>query len=81
MALDETQVPRVSQSFCCHVFTRQQLVYPIASLAGLEEPAVAIRFSPVVYKRISISSVDTKEENAPPAAAVSVLPSKYRLDD
>ncbi len=53
-----SQVPlgseRPMQSFCCHVFTRNQLALPTASLAGLEEPAIAVRFSPAVYKKINI---------------------------
>ena len=44
----------LSQSFCCHIFARNQLNYPIASIVGLEDSAVAIRFSPVVFKKLDV---------------------------
>lgn len=65
--------PRLTASFCCHVFSRNQLTFPIASLAGLEEPSVAIRFSTVVYKAIQhpTESIDL----------TSSLSKKFRLEN
>ena len=39
-------------SFCTHVFLRDHLQSPIVSLVGLEEPSVAIRCCPLLFKRV-----------------------------
>lgn len=38
------------QSFCTYVVSRNNLTTPIVCLPGLEEPSIAVRCSPVVYK-------------------------------
>ena len=38
------------KSFCTHIFSRNHMVYPMISLMGLEEPSVAVRCSPILYK-------------------------------
>lgn len=47
---------KAQQSFCCHVFARNQLTFPAVSLAGLEEPAISVRFSPVLYNWMASNS-------------------------
>lgn len=39
-------------SFVTHIFSRCDLSTPIVSLAGLESPSVAVRFSPILYQMI-----------------------------
>jgi chromatin assembly factor 1 subunit B len=48
-----------SSSFCTHVFSREHLTSPIISLSGLEEPSIAVKFSPVVYKLVRLSGEKT----------------------
>jgi chromatin assembly factor 1 subunit B len=43
------------RSFCTHIFSRAQLSIPIVSLVGLEDPSIAVRCSPVLYKLIDPS--------------------------
>ena len=38
------------KSFCTHIFSRNQMTAPIASLTGLEDPSVAVKCNPVLYK-------------------------------
>lgn len=54
----------LSQSFCCHVYLRAQLAYPVASLVGLEDAAIAVRFSPVVYRKLNNSATDNCESTS-----------------
>jgi hypothetical protein len=68
--------PSQSQSFCCHIFSRAQLSLPIASVAGLEDAAVAVRFSPAVYRRIDppappVEEPPTEGSEDPAAAAAA----------
>eukprot|EP01038_Epipyxis_sp_PR26KG_P005152 gene5152-7172_t len=41
-----------SKSFCTHIFSRNQLQSPYLSLIGLEEPSVAVRCCPQLFKLI-----------------------------
>ena len=47
----------LSKSYCCHIFSRHQLTFPVASVAGLDDAAIAVRFSPVVYRRVEKNEV------------------------
>ncbi len=49
-----------SSSFATHIFLRDQLMSPVVSLTGLEEPSVVIRFSPVLYKPITDNKLQGK---------------------
>ena len=49
--------PEMKKSFCTYIFTRSQYAIPAISLYGLEEPSVAVRCSPVLYKMIDSNSV------------------------
>jgi len=39
-----------AKSFCTHIFSRNALTTPCASLVGLEDPSVAVRCCPRLYK-------------------------------
>jgi len=39
-------------SFCTHIYGREHLTSPLMSLVGMEDPSVAIRCSPVLYKMV-----------------------------
>ena len=39
-----------SRSFCTHIFSRFSLTSPCLSLVGLEDPSVAVRFCPLLFK-------------------------------
>jgi len=39
-------------SFCTHIFYREHMSSPILSLAGLEDPSVAVRCCPVLFKLV-----------------------------
>lgn len=41
-----------SASFCTHIFWRDHLQAPIVSLTGLEDPSVAVRCCPILYKLV-----------------------------
>ena len=69
------------QSFCTHIFARDHLngggssggtgggLSPAVSLVGLEDPSVAVRFSPVLYEMVA-----HPDEKAPP----TLFAGKYR---
>ena len=42
-------------SFATHVYSREHLSSPIISLLGLEDPSVAVRCSPVLYKMVNVA--------------------------
>jgi chromatin assembly factor 1 subunit B len=42
----------LKKSFCTHIFGRENRSTPYISLVGLEDPAVAIRCSPRLYKLV-----------------------------
>jgi chromatin assembly factor 1 subunit B len=48
-----------SHTFATHIFHRGDLQSPVVSLAGLEDPSVAVRFSPLLY---SLRSGQGQEE-------------------
>jgi chromatin assembly factor 1 subunit B len=60
-----------SSSFCTHVFSREYLTSPIISLTGLEEPSIAVKFSPILYRLVSAPG----EKGAPTA----LIPGDYRF--
>ena len=63
-------VDNLEPSFCTHIFTRDQFatpaMSPAVSLVGLEEPSVAVKFSPVLYRPIA-------------GDAAELFPGKYRM--
>ena len=52
-------------SFCTHIFSRDHLSSPIVSLTGLEDPSVAVRFSPIMYKPVRIHGETTPRSMIP----------------
>ena len=47
------------QTFCTHIYSRDHYATPLISLVGLEDPSVAVRFSPVLYKLVTNTSTST----------------------
>ncbi len=45
-----------NQIFATHIFHRSDFSTPIVTLAGLESPSVAVRFSPVLYEIVPETS-------------------------
>lgn len=58
-------------SFCTHLYSRNMLNTPVLSFVGLEDPSVAVRFSPVLYKPVAIP-----DKNSPPEF---LIPGSYRM--
>ena len=56
-------------SFCTYIFSRDRLSTPLIALTGLEDPSVAVRFSPVLYKLVRVPGEKT---------AQSMIPGAYR---
>ena len=48
-------------TFCTHVFWREHFQSPILSLTGLEDPSVAVRCCPVLYKLVQTTGQDTPD--------------------
>ncbi len=65
----EASLKAIKGNFCTHVFSRWNIASPILSLAGLDEPSVAVRFSPVLYELVS-----SPAESEPR----SLIPGDYR---
>lgn len=63
-----------SNSFCTHLFARDNLTSPCLSLVGLEEPSVAVRCFARPYKLVK-HSASSGTENAP----LSMIPGDYRF--
>ena len=49
-----------SKSFCTHIFNRNHLSSPCISLVGIDEPSVAVRCCPRMFKLIPSTSEDCK---------------------
>ena len=71
--------PEMKKSFCTYIFTRSQYAIPAISLYGLEEPSIAVRCSPVLYKMIesnaSSSTSSSPKQSSSGGVDVSSLPS------
>ena len=65
----DVSLKAIKGNFCTHVFSRWDLSSPILSLAGLDEPSVGVRFSPVLYKLVT-PRPDTDPQ--------SLIPGDYR---
>lgn len=65
-AASNTSPSSSSKSFCTHVFLRDNLTVPCVSYAGLEEPSVAVRCCPRLFKMIDHGS---NNSSAPPLFA------------
>ena len=39
-----------NMTFCTHLFLRNHYQYPVMSLVGLEDPSVAVRFNPRLFR-------------------------------
>ena len=61
-------------SFCTHVYSRHLLQAPVASLIGLEDPSVAVRFSPVLYELVDSDACRRPGEKP----IEGVIPGRYR---
>jgi chromatin assembly factor 1 subunit B len=53
----------LGSSFCTHVFLRDHLQTPIVSLVGLEDPSVAVRCSPILYKLVEHGGEEAKQNS------------------
>ncbi len=65
----DPEVEVSQKSFCTHVFSRNRMTAPIASLTGLEDPSVAVKCNPVLYKM-----KDYQDDSQVP-----MIPGKYRI--
>jgi chromatin assembly factor 1 subunit B len=61
-------------SFCTHIYTRDQLTTPAVSLVGLEDPSVGIRFSPIIYNLVQSNG----NNDNPPSC---LFKGKYRYNN
>lgn len=72
-AYPKANLEKEQQSFCTHIYSRDHIAAgPVVSLVGLEDPSVAVRFSPVLYEMISHT---TASGSAP---ATPMIKGKYR---
>eukprot|EP01041_Mallomonas_annulata_P001666 gene1666-3220_t len=69
MTTSATTTAQPAASFCTHIFSREHMNQPLLSLSGLEEPSVAVRFSPVLYRMIPSTCQDSRD----------LFPGKYRF--
>jgi hypothetical protein len=68
--------------FCTHIFSRYDLTTPVMSLTGLEEPSVAVRCSPVLYKLVATPEDATQETDASSGQSYqgkAMIPGDYRV--
>ena len=61
-------------SFCTHVFYRNHMASPIASLAGLEDPSVSVRCCPVLFELVRAAGEDERAPQQPDC----MVPGRYR---
>ena len=66
------------QSFCTHIYSRAYLSTPVMSLIGLEDPSVAVRFSPVVYLPITQGSCKEGDNMSEEEKVINMIPGSYR---
>ena len=67
------------QSFCTHIYSRALLATPVMSLIGLEDPSVAVRFSPVVYLPITQGSCKEGDNMSEEEKVINMMiPGSYR---
>ena len=64
-----------SQSFCTYIISRNNLTTPIICLVGLEEPSIAVRCSPALYKMVEYKDdIEAANNNS----GKNLLNGKYR---
>lgn len=66
----QIQQQQQSQSFCTYIVSRNNLSTPIISLIGLEEPSIAVRCNPAIFRLIDYAD----DENSG-----TLLSGKYRF--
>ena len=66
------------QSFCTHIYSRALLSSPVMSLIGLEDPSVAVRFSPVVYLPITRGCKAREKMSEEEKVINMMIPGNYR---